>query len=152
MVRALGMRIPSGTQKERKQMKLKFNLIAIALLVGASLSTWAQPEPTHERFGTEKPIRDISRIQIKNFQDENIGRVEDLGIDLINGRIVEVLVASDSSLGVDKKIVAVPPLALFPDPIGGVYRLDMSADEFKEAPAIDLSRWSDAGTSVRIAA
>jgi sporulation protein YlmC with PRC-barrel domain len=103
-------------------------------------------------LGEEKPIRDISQIQIKNFQDENLGSVADLGIDLINGRIVEVLVASDSSLGVGSRIVAVPPLALFPDPLNGVYRLNVSTDEFKSASEVDLSKWSDAGRSDRVAA
>jgi sporulation protein YlmC with PRC-barrel domain len=133
-------------------MKLKFNLLAAAIVVIAPLSTWAQPEPTHERFGVEKPVHDISDIQISNFQDESLGRVTNLGIDLVNGRIVEVLVASDSSLGTGDKIVAVPPLALFPDPINGIYRLDVSTDEFRDAPAIDMSKWSDAGRSDRVAA
>jgi sporulation protein YlmC with PRC-barrel domain len=133
-------------------MKLKLNLLTGALIVGATLSTWAQSEPSHERLGLEKPIRDISHIQIKNFQDERIGTVEDLGIDLVNGRIVEVLVASDSSLGVSEKIVAVPPNALFPDPTSEVYRIDMSTDDFKGAPSIDLSKWTDAGRSERVAA
>jgi len=132
-------------------MKLKFHLLTGAVIAGAALSTWAQPEPSHERFGLEKPARDISRIEIKNFQDESLGSVADLGIDLINGRIVEVLVASDSSLGDSNRIVAVPPLALFPDPVNDVYRLNVSTDEFKTAPAIDLSKWTDAGRSDRIA-
>jgi sporulation protein YlmC with PRC-barrel domain len=134
-------------------MKLKLNVLVGALLVvGASLSAWAQPEPSHERFGVEKTIHDISRIQIKNFQDEDLGSVVDLGIDFVNGRIVEVLVATDSSLGVGEKIVAVPPHALFHDPLGDVYRLNLSTDEFKNATAIDLSKWTDAGRSDRVAA
>ena len=78
-------------------MKSKFKLLASAVLAGAvSLSAWAQPEPSHERLGVEKKLYAISDIEIKNFQDESLGRVVDLGIDLINGRVVEVLVESDS--------------------------------------------------------
>jgi hypothetical protein len=134
-------------------MKLKFNLLAGAVIaVGLSLSTWAQPEPTHERLGAQKPLDHFTNIQIKNLQGESLGRIMDLGIDLINGRIVEVLVASDSSLGVGSKIVAVPPLALIPDQLNEVYQLNVSADVFKAAAAIDLSQWLDAGRSDRIAA
>jgi len=138
-------------------MKSKFKLLASAVLAGAvSLSAWAQPEPSHERLGVEKKLYAISDIEIKNFQDESLGRVVDLGIDLINGRVVEVLVESDSSLGVGNKIVAVPPRALMadlsPEQFHQVYRLNASAEDFKSAAAIDLSKWLDAGRSERVAA
>jgi sporulation protein YlmC with PRC-barrel domain len=48
--------------------------------------------------------------------------------------------------------VAVPPLALLRDELNEVYRLDISADRFKTAPAIDLSTWNEAGRSSRVAA
>jgi sporulation protein YlmC with PRC-barrel domain len=132
-------------------MKLQSAIIAGAV-IAASLPAWAQPEPTHERFAAEKQVQEINRIEIKNFQDESLGRIKDLGIDLVNGRIVEVLIVSDGSLDVDNKIVAVPPLALFSDPLNEVYRLNVSTDVFKSAPAIDLSKWLDYGRSDRIAA
>jgi sporulation protein YlmC with PRC-barrel domain len=134
-------------------MKLKFSLLAGAVIAGlGALSTWAQSEPLHGRLGADKPFLEFAHIQIKNLQDESLGRVKDVGIDLINGRIVEVLVASDSSLGVGAKIVAVPPGALLRDPLNEVYRLNVSTDVFKNAPAIDLSQWTDAGRSDHVAA
>lgn len=135
-------------------MKLKLSLLAAAVIAGGvSLPTWAQPEPARvPNLGAEKQIYDFTRIQIKNFQDESLGRMKDLGVDLVNGRIVEVLVVSDSSLDVGNKIVAVPPLALHPDLLNEVYRLNVSTDVFKSAAAIDLSKWVDEGRSDRIAA
>lgn len=132
---------------------MKLNLCAGAVIASSlSLSIWAQPESAHERLGAEKPIAEFTNIQVKNFQDESLGRIKDLGIDLINGRVVEVLIVSDSSLDVGNKIVAVPPLALFPDQLNEVYRLNVSTAVFKSAAAIDLSQWLDAGRSERIAA
>jgi sporulation protein YlmC with PRC-barrel domain len=134
-------------------MKLQVAILAgAAIAAGVSLSTRAQPEPSHERFGIEHGIDKFESIEIRNFQDEILGHIKDLGLDLINGRIVEVLVISDSSLDVGEKIVAVPPRALFPDLLNEVYRIDASTDLFKSAPAIDLSKWVDAGRSDRIAA
>ena len=63
-----------------------------------------------------------------------------------------VLVISDSSLDVGQKVVAVPPLALLPDALNQVYQLNVTTEVFKSAPAIDLSHWTDAGQSDRIAA
>jgi sporulation protein YlmC with PRC-barrel domain len=134
-------------------MKLKYNFLAGAVIASAiTISTWAQPEPAKPPVGAEKKINDFTQIQIKNLQGESLGRMMDLGIDLINGRIVEVLVTSDSSLGVGNKIVAVPPLALIPDQLNEVYQLNVSTEVFKTAAAIDLSQWLDAGRSDRVAA
>jgi sporulation protein YlmC with PRC-barrel domain len=135
-------------------MKLKYTLLISAVIAaGFSLSIRAEPTPAREvNTGAEKSISEFNHIRVKNFQDESLGRIMDLGIDLINGRIVEVLVESDSSLEVNGKIVAVPPLALLPDALNEVYRLDVSTDVFKSAPAIDLSHWLDAGRSERVAA
>ncbi|OIQ98015.1 PRC-barrel domain protein [mine drainage metagenome] len=134
-------------------MKLNSQLIAGAILAfGFTSASWANVEPSHVRFGVEKPVNQIEQIEIKNFQDESLGRIVDLGVDLVNARIVEVLVQSDSSLGVGEKIVAVPPLALYPDLANEVYRLNVSTDVFKTAPAIDLFKWEDFGRGDRIEA
>ena len=134
-------------------MKLKINLLAGASFAAIfPLAIWAQPEPTHTNFGVEKRVYDFQDIEVKNLQDESLGRITDLGIDLINGRIVEVLVVSDSSLGLGGKIVAVPPLALIPDVLNQTYRVNLSAEAFRSAPAIDLSKWVDSGRSERVAA
>lgn len=133
-------------------MKLKFQIfLATALVGGFSLPLSAQIEHTEARLGVEKSINEIFNIEVRNNQDEVLGQVTDLGIDLINGRIVEVLVVADSSLGEPGKIVAVPPLALIPDATGGVYRLNITKEAFKTAAAIDLSKWTDAGRSDRVA-
>ena len=153
-------------------MKQKSTLLAgVAIAVGVSLSACAQPapvltpaetkvspstespnDPNPTPLSAEKKLYDFTHIVIKNFQDETLGKMKDLGIDLVNGRIVEVLVECDSSLGVGSKIVAVPPNALFPDLLNEVYRLNASAEVFKTAAAIDLSKWADAGRSDRVAA
>lgn len=119
----------------------------------ASQKTASPGDPSPTPLSAEKHNADFTHILIKNFQDESLGRIHDLGIDLINGRIVEVLVECDSSVsGGGKKIVAVPPLALVPDQLNEVYRLNVSSEVFKTAPAIDLKQWDDAGRSDRVAA
>jgi sporulation protein YlmC with PRC-barrel domain len=143
---------PKANQRGNS-MRLQFAILATAAIAaGFSLSARAQPEPSHERFNLMHGQNDFRNIEIKNFQDETLGRIKDLAIDLTNGRIVEVLVVCDSSLDVDSKIVAVPPLALLPDVLNEVYRLNASVDLFKSAPGIDLSKWVDAGRSDRVSA
>lgn len=134
-------------------MNPKYHLLAGAILAASlSFSTGAQAEPASKPVGAEKSFNEFVHIEIKNYQDDSLGRITDLGVDLVNGRIVEVLVVSDSSLDVGGKIVAVPPLALIRDPLNKVYRLDVSPEVFKTAAAIDLTKWEDAGRSDRVAA
>ena len=149
-------------------MNKNLSLLAVTLFAGAaSLPVGAQSEPaeqpaiklapikvesTEEKLGADIPSDEFSHIRIKNFQDDNLGRIKDLGVDLINGRIVAVLVMTDKALGDEQKVVAVPPFALVPDALNQVYRIDVTPEMFKTAPAIDLSKWEDAGWSVRIAA
>lgn len=137
-------------------MKSKFHLLAAAA-ISCSLSLSAPANDgdgaTPKPLGRAKTSNEFIHIEIKNLQDESLGRIKDLGVDLVNGRIVEVLVESDASLDVGGKIVAVPPLALRPDPANGkVYRLDVSTAVFKTAAAIDLTKWEDFGRSDRVAA
>ena len=126
----------------------------LALALGcASQSHYAGKTPTDpDVYGLQKRVHTLDKFQIKNLQDETLGRVVDLGIDLVDGRIVVVLVAVDASLGVGQKIISVPPLALLPDVSDEVYRLNTTAETFKTAPAIDLSKWIDTGRSDRVAA
>jgi sporulation protein YlmC with PRC-barrel domain len=122
---------------------------SLALSLPANDGAGATPKP----LGREQASNEFTQINVQNLQNVSLGRIRDLGVDLINGRIVEVLVESDRSLNVGGKIVAVPPLALRPDPADTkIYRLDVSPDVFKTAPAIDLSKWVDSGRSDRVAA
>ncbi len=89
---------------------------------------------------------------MKNIQGQLLGRVEDLVLDLSNGRVVEVLVVSDQTLRRGGKTVAVPPLALFPDPANKVYHLDMSVEAFDAAPAFVLGKWNESTTPDTVAA
>lgn len=136
-------------------MKAKFNLIAGTLLaVCISLPILAQSDPERGRVGPvgkEKAINSYIQIEIRNFQDDVLGRIDDLSLDLINGRIVGVLVASDKSLEVGEKIVSVPPLALYSDVVNKVYRLNVSTEDFKAAPAVDMANWVASGHSKRVA-
>ena len=126
--------------------------VVIAASLSLSTSTWAQVAHTEARLGADKPIHEIFKIEVRNNQNEVLGQVKDLGIDLVNGRIVEVLIVSDSSLNVANKIVAVPPLALVADNAGLVYRINISTEAFKTAAAIDFAQWTDYGRSDRVAA
>lgn len=134
-------------------MKIQIRFLAAALMAGGlACTSFAQDGATPKPRGQEKVINEFIQIEIKNFQDETLGRIKDLGIDIVNGRIVEVLVQTDSSLDGGGKIVAVPPLALYRDVDNKVFRLNVSVETFLTAAAIDLAAWEESGRSDRVAA
>ena len=91
----------------------------------------------------------IHNIEIRNLRDEHLGRIQDLGIDLENGRLIEVLVEADEDLFTSGRIVAVPPLALLDDSDDEIYRLNISRAAFAAAPSINPGDWSAADRNQR---
>jgi hypothetical protein len=49
---------------------------------------------------------------VKNLQDEKLGKVENILVDLPSGRVVAVIVSSGGFLGLGDELSAVPPTAL----------------------------------------
>ena len=103
-----------------------------------------RPQPPHDLRGAAK-ASDIIGMQVQNLQDEKLGKVNDLALDLGSGRIVEVSVSSGGILGMDKTYTAVPPGALRCDATQKFLRLDASKEKFNAAPKFDASKW-DEGT------
>ena len=114
--------------------------------------TMANPPPFLEEVGPVGDENLLHNIEIQNLNDERLGRIHDLGVDLENGRIIEVLVETDVGLFTSGRIVAVPPQALLPDLIHQVYRLNMSKATFAAIPTIHLEEWTAEGRSNRVAA
>jgi sporulation protein YlmC with PRC-barrel domain len=137
-------------------MKLKHPLLGLTALLcslAGFVSAQPAPEPGHPGLGQEKSELLFVHIKIKNHEDVTLGRIKDLGIDLINGRVVVVLVESDGALDVGKKVVALPPRALTADATDRtIYRLNTSVETFRSAAAIDLSKWEDFDRSDKVAA
>ena len=124
-------------------MKLPLPRLIGALVCCAALTSTVQAEPGHENFGASRPTNDMNLVRVETVQGEHLGRIKDLGIDLSNGRIIEVFVTSGGFLGLGGKIVAVPPGALRLDPARPVAYLDTTVETFKAAPALRLSDLPD---------
>jgi osmotically-inducible protein OsmY len=82
-------------------------------------------------------------MEVKNYQNEKLGKVEDLGIDLQSGRIVQVVVSIGGFLGIGDTLVAVPPGALHYDAAAKVVHLDADKEKLKAAPRFEASRWDE---------
>lgn len=155
-------------------MKSNFNLLSSSLLAACTvLPAMAQnstpktdlPQKGHSEWvkrsdSTRKaPLGPISRAadligrEVRNQQNEKLGKIEDLAIDTDSGRIAQVIVTSGGLLGIGDRLTAVPPSAFENTADVDPLRLDVSRDFFKEAPAFNAGRWdenSDANAVSRV--
>ena len=153
-------------------MKPKFNPFLGAVILSAlSLSTislWAaesdpgRPATTREldlsrdlqpeRLGYVIKASEVIGKEVKNLQEEKLGKVDDLAVDIETGRIVEVLVSSGGLLGIGDKIVAVPPTAFTTDATGAHpnLRLDITKERLKGAATIEMSKWDEVTQTNRV--
>jgi len=96
---------------------------------------------SNQTLGQVVRVSDVMGLEIKNLQDEKLGKVNDLAIDVASGRIVEVIVSIGGLLGVGSTLLAVPPAAFHYDHQAKVLHLDRSKESLKGLQPFDVSQW-----------
>ena len=85
----------------------------------------------------------IIGMEVKNYQNEKLGKVDELAVDLQSGRIVQVVLSIGGFLGIGDRLVAVPPGALHYDAANKVVKLDADKEKLKAAPRFEASKWEE---------
>jgi sporulation protein YlmC with PRC-barrel domain len=98
-----------------------------------------------ERLNDAARTTDIIGMTVNNYQNENLGQVEDLAVDVESGRIVQVILSIGGFPGMGNALVAVPPGALHHDATDSVLHLNASKVKLGVALKFDTSKW-DADT------
>lgn len=80
---------------------------------------------------------EVIHMAVHNKEDEMLGHVDDLRVDVTSGMILEVILSTDGALK------AVPPRALRHDADAQVLRLDASPGLMRSAPEFTLSSWAE---------
>jgi sporulation protein YlmC with PRC-barrel domain len=149
----------------KRKLKIIVSASAASVLAFSALAQDAvilkTDGPDHVGDHTHRPQRadrlkgaakasDIIGMKVVNYQDEKLGKVEDLAVDVESGRIVEVILSSGGFIGMDKTLTAVPPGALHCDDGHKVLQLDASVEKFNGAPKFDNARWDEGMQSNRL--
>jgi hyperosmotically inducible protein len=128
-------------------MKNKFGIsgVLVAALCG-TLQGSVQAAATDSAVNNDQPGKferadKIIGREVTDSQNQKLGRVKDLAVDLQNGRIVEVVVGTGGVLGVDEKYVMVPPEQFTCDAANNTLLLKADTSKFTEAPTFKLSDW-----------
>ncbi len=104
-----------------------------------------------ERLGRAEKASDIIGMEVKNYQGEKLGKVDDLALDVETGRIVQVILSTGGFIGIGDALHAVPPGALHHDAANKVIHLNADKETLKAAPKFDISKWAECCESNRVA-
>lgn len=91
--------------------------------------------------GTLLSATTITGDDVCNMQDENLGKIQDVMLDIADGRIRYAVLASGGFLGMGDRLFAIPWKALKQDKENKRFILDIDADRLKNAPGFDKDEW-----------
>lgn len=90
---------------------------------------------------------------VKNVSGDDLGKIEDLMIDLDHNRVAYAVLSFGGFLGLGDKLFAVPMESLALDPPNHQFILDVNRETLENAPGFDKDDWPnvadrDWGTSI----
>lgn len=85
----------------------------------------------------------LQGLSVQNLQDQKIGTVDNLIVDLPAARVVAVIVSSGGFLGLGDTLSVVPPTVLRFVPDHDGLRLDTTKEALRDAPRFKSNEWPD---------
>ncbi len=80
---------------------------------------------------------------VYNRQDEDLGDIKEIMLDVAAGRISHAVLSYGGLLGMGEKLFAVPWSALTLDTENKRFTLDVSQERLENAPGFDKDNWPD---------
>jgi len=105
----------------------------------------------HEGPHPNSPLRFLTASSIigdkvTTTKGEHMGKIYDIMIDLISGKIEYIVIELGGFLGIGEKFFAIPYPFLKVDAKNEVFVLDQSIDNLKNAPGFDKHHWPETNT------
>jgi sporulation protein YlmC with PRC-barrel domain len=105
-----------------------------------------------DRLNDAAKASDVIGMTVRNNQNEKLGKVEDLAVDVESGRIVQVILSTGGFIGLGDTLTAVPPGALQHDMAGKFLRLDADKEKLVNAPKFESSKWAEGSDANHLSA
>lgn len=78
---------------------------------------------------------------VKNLQNEDVGDIKEIMLDVPTGRVAYAVMAVGGFLGMGEKLFAIPWTALTLDTKDKCFRLDVSKERLSKAEGFDKDHW-----------
>ena len=88
-----------------------------------------------------KASEEVIGISVKNLAKEELGKIYDIMLDKVSGRVVYAVLESGGFLGLGGKLFALPWNTLHYDPQQACFLLDVDKERLKAAPGFDKNHW-----------
>lgn len=89
------------------------------------------------------PAGSLTGYRVRNLAGEDLGKVEEIMVDMAEGRVAYVVIAFGGVLGIGEKLFAVPWRALSLNERDHIFILDVDRRRMEESPGFDPNRWPD---------
>jgi len=96
------------------------------------------------QLGQVERASKIVGASVRNLQDEKLGKIENLVVDLPAGRVVEVILASGGFLGLGDELSAIPPQSFRNGDHPDMLTLDATKEALNRAPHFKSTDWQTA--------
>jgi sporulation protein YlmC with PRC-barrel domain len=106
--------------------------------------TGINPERKHPNL----PLKYLSATSIigdkvHNAQNEYLGKIADIMVDITNGKIEYVVIEFGGFLTIGQKYFAIPFGLLHVDPANKAFLLDQPKEKLEKAPGFDMNHWPE---------
>lgn len=93
----------------------------------------------------------ITGDKVRNSAGEEVGRIEEVVIDLDNGRVAYAVLAAGGFLGMGDKFFAIPWDRLFVDTDNREVVVNVDKEQLENAPGFDKDNWPEVTDNAWIA-
>lgn len=87
----------------------------------------------------------IVGARVRNYQNEDVGKIEDFVVDGETGRLGYAVLSFGGVMGIGDKLFAVPFQSLAWDPEREEFRMEANKDRLKNAPGFSVNDWPKMG-------
>jgi sporulation protein YlmC with PRC-barrel domain len=129
----------------------QYHLAACAVVAGLAIGLSARADDeksgkTH-RLSSECTASDIIGKKVKNTQDEDLGKVQDIVLNLDSGQAPYAIIAHGGTFGAGRTKTAVPLSSLQTSPDGKALMLSATKEQLAAAARTPSGAWSSARNS-----
>ncbi len=86
---------------------------------------------------------DVIGVEVKNPQNESLGKIEALMLDKVEGRVAYVVLSFGGFLGMGDKLFALPWSAFSYNAMKDCFILAIDKERLKASPGFDKDHWPD---------
>ena len=138
---------PGGSQRQSQESQRRDRQQQLTEQQRNQQSTFRPGQVTDSEL--KKSVTEVNKassfigMNVKNMQNENLGKVHDLVFDPQKGKISYAVLSIGGVLGVGDKLIAVPVTSLRPQPGQNFLVLNMDKNQVQTAPGLAQNNWPD---------